>query len=74
MYTTDDCGASVIAILIRISFSPTVLTQYPRDQKWRPQYLSVNFSYLSNNFSANLPLRNPVILDTECFGVIDKTI
>ena len=59
--------------LICSSFRPTVLTQYPRAQKCRPQYRFFNSWCRSNIFIALLPFKNPTASDTEYFGGMDNT-
>ena len=53
--------------------SPTVLTQYPFAQKWRPLYRFFNSRCLSKILIAHFPFRNPLISDTANFGGIDMT-
>ena len=59
--------------LICFSFNPTVLTQYPRLHKCRPQYRLPNLSYLWNNLIANFPFKYPITDDTAYFGGMDIT-
>ena len=59
--------------LICFSFRPTVLTQYPRLHKCRPQYRFPNLSYRWNNLNANFPFKKPIIDETEYFGGTDIT-
>jgi|GEM_PF-6007588 len=55
------------------SFNPTVLTQYPRAQKCRPQYRRFSSGCLSNILIALFPFKNPTASDTEYFGGIHTT-
>ena len=59
---------------ICFSFKPTVLTQYPRHHKCRPQYFFPKLSYRWNSFRASLPFKYPITEDTEYFGGIHVTI
>ena len=59
--------------LISSSFSPTVLTQYPRAQKCLPQYRFFNSVCLSNILIELFPFRYPTTVETEYFGGIHNT-
>ena len=57
--------------LIRSSSNPTVLTQYPRDQKCRPQNFLPTLSYFWKSLNAIFPFKNPIKADTEYLGGIE---
>src|SRR4030042_6512241 len=55
------------------SFNPTLLTQYPRAQKCRPQSRLFNSGCLSKILIALFPFKNPTASETEYFGGIHTT-
>ena len=67
-------SCSSIYFFIVASFSPTVLTYYPTDQKCLLPNLYFKFAWRSNIISALFPFRYPMKLDTLIFGGILTSI
>ena len=67
------CLCHFTYFLILSSSRPTVLTQYPLDQKCRPQYLLFSSWCISKILIALLPFKKPMVSDTEYFGGIEST-